>query len=314
MDCREFDRRLERFLAGGQDDGLRANLAAHAAGCERCRDLLERSVAASLSADEAEALTGGIMERTSGSPCEFAGELIGDRDAEETDGLLLAAHLEHCGECAALAAALAWADSLLPTMAELDPGSAFTAAVLAATTGDLAAAVQADPIERLRTRWRGMLRRPRFSLEGAYVATLVIVLIFGTPISPAKQAPPRALDALRAGPGALIGALAPHLRWLHGGLSERGQVVWTSGGARLALATSEFGDEFAERHRRAAPAAADLREAAGAFAAALLRIDVREAGVHLAQVGEDIERIWDGYFAGDPAGDEDGSTDTNTKR
>ena len=58
-----------------------------------------------------------------------------DGDLEGMDRELVQAHLEHCDPCRSVAVTLGWLEPLLPGMAEIDPGPAFTARVLAQTTG-----------------------------------------------------------------------------------------------------------------------------------------------------------------------------------
>jgi hypothetical protein len=119
----------------------------------------------------------------------------------EPDGLLneqtktlMAGHLEHCAECRAVAATLVEARAVLATFTELDPGADFTAQVVAATPG------RRSPVRRrtgarssglrgwiqvgrgrVAVAWERMLARPRLSLELAYLATVLLVLVVGNP-------------------------------------------------------------------------------------------------------------------------------------
>ena len=126
-------------------------------------------------------------------------------DAAAARGADTAAHLAACPECRAFAEALgegaaAWlaedasafgdgvlartsaADALvaeLRELADMDPGPAFTARVLAHTS-------QRPAPERWwagwLAAWRALARRPRFAWEVAYVATLCWVLVLGNPV------------------------------------------------------------------------------------------------------------------------------------
>jgi hypothetical protein len=128
-----------------------------------------------------------VLRRTTGETvcrraetllCAYVdGELPGD-DRELVEG-----HLAHCAPCRALAAALARAAEVLPALAVLDPGPAFTAAVLDLTSRRS----PATAVERLVTWWHAWQARPRFAMELAYVATLVLVLVAGNP-APVLQA------------------------------------------------------------------------------------------------------------------------------
>lgn len=67
----------------------------------------------------------------------------------------------------------------LPALAEMDPGPGFTERVLLATS------MKPAP-EGWRARaagaWSGLVRRPRFAWEAAYIATVCWVLMFGNPV------------------------------------------------------------------------------------------------------------------------------------
>jgi hypothetical protein len=146
-------------------------------------------------------LTGRILDRTSGRACDRAADLLGARwdatagDPDElVDAGLLAAHLEHCAGCRDLAAALDRLQPLLPDLAERDPGPAFTAAVLAATSGRRAAASAAvtipgrGPLDRLADALRRAWERPRFALEAAWTAAALATVLLWGPWAPAGAA------------------------------------------------------------------------------------------------------------------------------
>lgn len=149
---------------------------------------------------EAEEMVASVLRRTAGQACGRAEaelpDLI-DGSLAEGDRALVEAHLQHCRACAELAEALRRARAVLPLLADLDPGPAFTAAVLARTTrrrrvpaGSPAAAW-----------WRAWLARPRFAFELAYVATIVLVLSAGNPAATLQAASARAVGAAAAGVG-----------------------------------------------------------------------------------------------------------------
>ena len=158
-----------------------------------------------------------VLARTSGSPCErAAGYLpdLTDGTLEDMDRRLVQAHLEHCPGCRALAVTLGWLDPLLPKMAFLDPGPEFMKQVLARTS--LAApGIAAGPItepmafgpaglmDRLGRWWQRQILRPVFPLQVAYAATVILVLLVATPVSPFRQAPGFILQTVQAGPGSL---------------------------------------------------------------------------------------------------------------
>jgi hypothetical protein len=126
---------------------------------------------------------------------------------------LVELHLQHCEECRGMAQALAWLTDVFPAMAEEEPGEECTAAILARTS--LAprgiAGLWRTSARRLgvlvsgpvtifaaaRARWQGALRRPLFPLEAAYVATLIVLLLAGTPISPFHSVAKESLNWLK---------------------------------------------------------------------------------------------------------------------
>ena len=183
---------------------------------------------ARLTPEEEEELIGAVIRRTSGGACARAEELLAERqswsfaphlrgtadarretrdtpedaklelcatpEASATELALLDAHLEHCSACAALARSLAVARDTLPSLASFDPGPSFTAAVLAATS-------RAEPVtvaERLTAWWNAWLARPRFALEAAYVATLLILVVAGNPAATLQAASSRTVNVAAA--------------------------------------------------------------------------------------------------------------------
>ena len=82
-------------------------------------------------------LSTAVVARTGSTACARARTLLGaafDEPLAAPDRTLVAGHLETCAACRAVAAALDEAATALPELAEVDPGPAFTARVLAATS------------------------------------------------------------------------------------------------------------------------------------------------------------------------------------
>lgn len=196
MDCRGFEDRLEALLDGALDDLERRRCTRHLEECALCRELAEPLATA---ATPPEDLLGTVLASTSGPACGRAEGLLGgwlDRELTGADRELMAAHLDSCGECRGLAAAMTRLSAELPRLAELRPDPGFVAAVLAATL----------PLRvRLRRWWAAAwpqwIRRPRFASEAAFVATMVLVLVFATPGSPLEALPTKALVLARTDPG-----------------------------------------------------------------------------------------------------------------
>lgn len=119
-----------------------------------------------------------VMRRTAGSPCETARA----RMVERADEPLLAGHLEHCANCRAFESALTILDAELPTMAAVDPGPAFTAAVLDRTVDAPAPLPLVARVDRAFAKLFGVLaQRPRLGLELGYVGAMVLWILFGLP-------------------------------------------------------------------------------------------------------------------------------------
>ena len=201
MDCRELEERLEELLDGELDEVARRRCARHLERCPACRELVEPFGATEPPPD---GLLGAVLTATSGSPCGRAeGLLCGwlDGELERDDRDLMAAHLAGCADCRALAAVATRLSRELPLLAELRPDPGFVGAVLAATL----------PLHvRLRRWWTASwprwVRRPRFASEAAFIATMVLALVFATPGSPLEAVPGRALELAQSEPGSRIEA------------------------------------------------------------------------------------------------------------
>ena len=135
-----------------------------------------------------EALTQAILAKTSGSACGSARERLCDL----VDGALAPfdrdltyGHLAHCPTCTDLAAALAESASVLPSFASLAPRTSVVSDVLRATSRK---PVEPGLGERL-SAWLGRAAaRPRFSLEVAYVLTVLLLVVLGNPVAAFRDA------------------------------------------------------------------------------------------------------------------------------
>lgn len=190
-ECAFVDTWLDDWLAGRLSADAARRIATHVESCERCRrladivrDAADDRTLSVMTADADHDLLPGVMDRTSGSPCARAEQLLpdlvdGDLDAD-TRGVL-ADHLAHCDSCSTLLAALEESRQALPALVELVTPPGFVEGVLEATS------------RRERRSWLGewwlrMLARPRASLELAYVATVLLVVFLGNPVSAFQHA------------------------------------------------------------------------------------------------------------------------------
>lgn len=107
---------------------------------------------------------------------------------------LLDAHVAECPGCGAVAAAMEEIRSVLPVLSEIDPGTDFTAAVVRNTTGAVKAPRRTGSSAKTSfgAWWDALLARPRLSLELAYVATVLAVVLAGNPILVADSVAARA--------------------------------------------------------------------------------------------------------------------------
>ncbi|HOC17148.1 MAG TPA: zf-HC2 domain-containing protein [Vicinamibacterales bacterium] len=217
MDCARFDRRLDALLEGSCSAAEWREAEAHAAACARCRLLLDAmaGLGGSQDAAGAESLADEVLARTSGATCGAARERLGDLvdgDLEGIDRELVEGHLARCRPCAELAAAMARASELLPAFAALQPPADLAPAVIAATSRR----PPAPTFDERVAAWLSKLAaRPRFSLEAAYLCTLLIFIIVGNPVAAFREtsargrelAEPRVVEVLErvsSGPAGLV--------------------------------------------------------------------------------------------------------------
>jgi hypothetical protein len=199
-------------------------------------------------------------------------------------------HLEHCERCSALHATLLWLDHELPRLAELEPGTLLTRAVLEATAP--LRRRRRGPLEHLRQWWRRAQTRPRFAWEAAYIGTLVLVLLFGTSISPFRQVPQEALAILRVEPVAAITGTSRRLIDLHGAVGAVGSRAWDATGQRLVERAEAWGGGYAERHPGLAENVANLRAHSSALRGSLRAWDFAGSSLLASEVGHDLGGIW----------------------
>ena len=204
-----------------------------------------------------------VLARTSGSACDRAcGQLsdLMDGVLESMDRELVQAHLEHCDPCRSVAVTLGWMEPLLPAMAEIDPGPAFTARVVARTTGrarvqvplSMAPTGPAGLMDRVGGWWERQILRPGFAAQMAYAATIILVLLTAVPGAPLKGVPGKALEIVQAGPVAapVIGpALDTASGWIGGRTAEAVDTARSGVNQRL----ERTGSSLTRRSDRTAP-------------------------------------------------------------
>jgi len=298
MNCEQVAELLDDLLDGGVPQAVRAAAEAHLAKCDSCRavrETLEQARAALAGAPEGAApdLVQGVLARTTGSVCGAAREgLAADwgNAPESPDGDLVRLHLAHCAPCRQVALVLAALAVDLPRMADVDPGPAFAIQVLRRT-------VQAPPRPRrfdLRPFLEGLLRRPRFAWEAAYVAAFVLFFLVGLPGSPLAGVPEQALAVVRANPvQAAAAAIEPVVQTAR----ARAQAVWGAAwdvtGGRVLRARDEAPDSFWGRLGRAWTASCSLAGDAGTMVRAYLARDDARAEAAWRRMGLDVRSAWE---------------------
>lgn len=201
-----------------------------------------------------------VLARTSGSACARAGEQLPDLMDGQLAGLdreLVQAHLEHCGPCRALAVTMGWLEPLLPRMAEIDPGPAFTARILGATSGRVPSilpgpAVPTGPagvMDRVGGWWDRQILRPGFAAQLAYAATVILVLLTAIPGAPLKGVPGKALEMVQAGPVAAP-VIGPAMDQASGWVGTRADAVVTTARTGVNRRWQKTENGLAQRNQR----------------------------------------------------------------
>ncbi len=228
MDCRSYENLLDALLDGRLEAAEREALDAHAAACPRCRELLSLVSAEIDPADvnAPEGLAEAVLERTSGSRCVRARDLLSDLvdgTLGEPDAELVRIHLDGCRECGSTATALARLREDLPLLAEIRPGERFVEDVLSRTSRGWRRRM-AGWRASFDERFRRILARPRFAAEGAYLGSILLTVLVAAPGSPLRGLPGRALQATRIGlveriavPAAPVAALGARVLALDAG-------------------------------------------------------------------------------------------------
>jgi anti-sigma factor RsiW len=245
MNCQAFERRLDDLLDGRCTADEWREAEAHLGLCPRCRRVFDAVAGRAGDMDAAghESLAQAIVARTSGVGCAAARDRLCDFVDGSLAGLdrdLVGGHVGHCPACAELGATLAETSSVLPSFASLSPRFSLVSGVLNATSRR---PVQPTLGERLSAWLARAAERPRFSLEVAYVLTVLLLVVLGNPVHAFKEASVRVqprvsvvraavsgpLDRLRAAGEeklTIVGqALAPKARPV-GGVDAGRAMLW----------------------------------------------------------------------------------------
>jgi len=165
--CTRFQLELNDFLTGQLSEIQRLEAEEHLTHCLACLDLMAGSLGTTPN------LTELILQETTGNPCRDA-QLYHAMGSEtpHDDAELALNHIQTCEPCTQMTQVMEQLSETLSNMKEMDPGPGFTQQVLAATL----------PVERTMNPWRRglatIIKRPRFPMEFAYVAALLIFMIW----------------------------------------------------------------------------------------------------------------------------------------
>ena len=256
--CRTFIERIDDLLEGRLDPAERQAAEEHLRSCAGCREIEGLAAGAGAPVAPPAGLLGAVLALTSGPACGSARARLCDhvdRLLAPVDAEMMQMHLDGCGECGRLAAALARLATDLPPLADLDPGARFLPDVVDRTSRRAPLPVRWTI--GLAAAWRQLAHRPRIAWEGAYALSIILAILFGTPNAPFAGVPARALDLVRTVqeslPAEAAGEGVPRIR--HAVRSR-----WTETKAGVQDATR---DVAADLKRRSAAAWDGLKEELG---------------------------------------------------
>ena len=295
MSCRETQNRLQDWLDGTLSAEAQRSVQAHVDGCSDCRE-----VAALLRMDLAQGgaspdLTAAVLERTSGSACVRAEEILCDHvddTLQAVDTELLTLHFESCDGCASTASALARLAQILPTMATLEPAGDFVGDVLAATSAR--PRPWADLGARWARTWAGLLERPRIAWELGYIGGMALWLVVGTFGAPLLAARP---------PLPSRDASARFVESVQGRVTDFGQKAWSATGGQGLQAWQGFKSGVTDRYQGTAAAREGVRVHSAQLKDAALGLDFEQSGQALRELSKDAQSVWLG-MASSPADEE----------
>lgn len=257
------------------------------------------------SSGDADAFVDGVLDRTTGPACGRAlaqlDDLLGDRLAG-LDRQLVQAHLTHCDGCRQLAVTLGWLNPLLPAMAQLEPGPEFLAGVLDRTTRTARrVAVAAEPtgaaglMDRLGRWWERRIVRPDFAVQVAYAATVLLVLLTATPLSPLRGVPGQALQLVTAGPQTAP-VVGPVLNQAGAWVEGQADVAVASGRNAVGRRWQQIEESLTQRAVRTATSRNELNIHLQAALDQAKARDLGRTGYELLAVMRNLSAVWSQWW------------------
>jgi len=212
MNCTAFEQRLERYQAGTLPEAERREIDRHLCHCAACRTLLEVLLSSERQTGQVD-LSQAVLSQTIGSACGKCRSLLGDLLDGTLDGIegeLIMSHVDSCASCGSLFRVMSEMAEVLPRMREMEPDASFVSDILRSTR---ALKPETSALSRILDFLRRLMERPRFSWEAAYLGTLLVFALFGTPFSPVHDAGSRLLASLQNREGLLSEADISMQRW-----------------------------------------------------------------------------------------------------
>ena len=280
MSCASIQNRLQRFLDGKLEAEERAAVEMHLASCDDCREL---TTLMRLDLPQPIDLSSSILERTSGSPCDRAQEIVCDYVDEtlpQLDRELLELHNDSCTDCDSMTAALAKLSVELPAMAELTPPATLLEGVLAATTHK--PRPLAGVWERLERGWAALLTRPRLAWETGYVGAMciwLIVSLVGVDLKTASVPLPPPGTASKA-----VGKAT-------GGVGSLGKQAWATTGEQGIAVFKALQSNLDERVQQTEPARLRLRHTGDRFRQAAKDLNLKESTQALGELSRGARNV-----------------------
>jgi hypothetical protein len=237
-------------------------------------------------------LTGAVLAATSGSSCaRCEDQLVAHRDGELDPGTreLMNQHLEHCGDCRALALVLGWLGETLPAMREVELDALFTQDVL-----DRTSARPPRPWEFLAEKLRHWAQRPLFPVEAAYAATLLLVLLFGTQLSPFQDLPRATLGWLRGESGGTHTAGAPRLTGIREDAEESVKRLVGPAGDQVTSTRVKVFNNLELRARASWIGLREVGDGMGDLAQAMFGNEGYGVAPSLQHIGDGFRQTWRG--------------------
>jgi anti-sigma factor RsiW len=292
MSCASIQSRLQGFLDGKLGAEERAAVERHLASCDECRELTAL-LRLDLPEQAALDLSGSILERTSGSPCDRAEEIVCDYvdDAlEPLDRELLELHNDSCAGCGSMTTALAKLSVELPAMAEMTPPASLLEGVLAATTH------KPEPLaglwERLERGWAALLARPRLAWETGYVGAMcvwLIVSLVGVDLKTASVPLPPPGTAAEA-----VGKATD-------GVGSLGKQAWQTTGEQGIAVFKALQTNLDERVQQTEPAREQLRHTGDRFKQAARDLNLKESSQALGDLTREARNVVHAFIVTGPS-------------